>query len=281
MQPRQSQNKGKDPASVKFTWIIFLTGITGFSPMLAATTAQQQAGIPNIPAISIIIDDLGNDDQAGQRVIKLPGLLTCAFLPHTPHAQGLAELAFHSGKEILLHQPMEAMLHNALGPGGLTMDLSHRQFIEVLNSNMASIPHIAGINNHMGSLLTQHPAYMQWLMHYISQYDELFFVDSYTTAATVVAQIATENWIPNMRRDIFLDNDRNPSSIEQQFDRLLSIAAKNGRALAIGHPYPETLTVLEKRLPKLRQSGYRLISVSQLLNEHVKRFKAWRAFLYP
>lgn len=281
MQPCQSLNKGKGPAAVKFTWIIFVTTITGFSPMLVATTTQQQSGVSNIPAISIIIDDLGNDDQAGQRVIKLPGLLTYAFLPHTPHAQGLAELAFQLGKEILLHQPMEAMLHNALGPGGLTIDLSHRQFIEVLNSNMASIPHIAGINNHMGSLLTRHRVHMQWLMRYISQYDELFYVDSYTTAATVVAQIANENWVPNMRRDVFLDNDRSPSSIEQQFDRLLSIAAKNGRALAIGHPYPETLAVLEKRLPKLRQSGYRLIPVSQLLNEHVKRFKTWRAYLSP
>jgi polysaccharide deacetylase 2 family uncharacterized protein YibQ len=148
----------------------------------------------------------------------------------------------------------------------------------VLNS-LAAVPHAIGINNHMGSLLTQHPGHMQWLMHAIGQRGNLFFVDSFTVASSVAQRIATENWVPNIRRDVFLDSDRSIQAIEHQFQRLLNKAQKEGIALAIGHPYPETLAVLERMLPTLKDQGVRLVPVSRLINLHMRQFRTWRAFL--
>ncbi len=231
------------------------------------------------PAISIIIDDLGYLKKRDTRAIHLPGSLTYAFLPHTPHAQELAILAHKMGKEVMLHQPMESQVNTKLGPGGLMLNMTHDQFAAQLKSNLDAIPYVAGINNHMGSLLTQHPGHMRWLMQEVRKQNNLYLVDSYTTKTSILQKIADENWVPNLRRDVFLDSDRDPAKIRMHFRRLLKMARKTGIALAIGHPYPETMAVLEEELPKLSSMGIQLIPVSKLLNRDNKRFKTWRASL--
>jgi polysaccharide deacetylase 2 family uncharacterized protein YibQ len=232
-------------------------------------------------AISIIIDDLGYLKKRDMRAILLPGQITYAFLPHTPHAQELATLAHEMNKEVMLHQPMESIANSKLGPGGLMLNMTHDQFTAQLKSNLEAIPYVAGINNHMGSLLTQHPGHMRWLMQEVRNYNSLYFVDSYTTKTSILQKIADENWVPNLRRNVFLDSDRDPAKIRKHFRRLLKIARKTGIALAIGHPYPETMAVLEEELPKLNNMGIQLIPVSKLLDRDTKRFKTWRVFLSP
>ena len=231
------------------------------------------------PAISIIIDDLGYLKKRDIRAIQLPGSVTYAFLPHTPHARELATLAHKMDKEVMLHQPMESMVNSKLGPGGLMLNMTHDQFTTQLKSNLDAIPYVAGINNHMGSLLTQHPGHMRWLMQEVRNHDGLYFVDSYTTKTSILQKIADQNWVPNLRRNVFLDSDRDPAKIRMHFRRLLKMARKTGIALAIGHPYPETMAVLEKELPKLKSMGIQLIPVSKLLDRDKKRLKIWRASL--
>ena len=236
------------------------------------------------PAIGLIIDDLGYTYERDRKAIALPGPVGYAFLPHTPYAIELANLAHSLGKEVLLHQPMQAMDDNNepyLGLGALTLDMGKDEFIFTLQNNINSIPHVIGVNNHMGSLLTQHPGHMSWLMEVISENEDLFFVDSFTANSSVVQKIANENWVLNIRRDVFLDHHRDPAHIKRQFDYLLQTARQNGIALGIAHPYPETLKVLEQQLPRLREKGYRLLPISQLLNTHSRRYKTWRAFLSP
>jgi len=119
----------------------------------------------------------------------------------------------------------------------------------------------------MGSLLTQKTEQMQWLMQELAQHDELFFVDSRTSPNSIGYQQARQQGLPSLRRNIFLDNDINIAAINRQFMKLLEIARKQGSAVAIGHPYPETLTYLESMLPALPLLGIRLLSASELI-EH-------------
>lgn len=231
------------------------------------------------PAISIIIDDMGYMEERDRRAINLPGSVTFSFLPYTPYARELALLAHKHNKEIMLHQPMEAISNQKLGPGALTLDMTQEQFVAQLQSNLKEIPFIAGINNHMGSLLTQYPGQMRWVMQELSKHNDMYFVDSYTTKDSVGQYVASENWIPNIRRNVFLDTDRDPVKIKMHFDRLLKLARKNGIALAIGHPFPETMAILEKELPKLAEKGIKLIPVSSLLIRETKGFNSWRASL--
>lgn len=235
------------------------------------------------PTIAIIIDDLGNLKDRDERALRLPGAITYAFLPHTPYAYELALQAHSLNKEIMLHLPMESMQHDKLGPGGLTLDMTHSEFARQLQSALASVPHVIGVNNHMGSLLTQHPGHMLWLMQELGKHDGFYFVDSYTTKTSIAQQIAMENQVPNIRRDVFLDNDRNPASIRKYFRRLIKKAKENGAALAIGHPYPETIAILEAELPRLAEKGVTLLPVSKLLGHSLQkepqRPQAWQASL--
>ncbi len=118
----------------------------------------------------------------------------------------------------------------------------------------------------MGSLLTQHPGHMTWLMDVIRQRGELYFIDSRTTAATVGAQMAAEAGLLHGQRDVFLDNLAEENAIRQAFEKLIQLARQNGSAIGIGHPYPETVAFLEKIVPRLEEDhGVELVFVSELL----------------
>lgn len=216
------------------------------------------------PAIAIIIDDLGYHRYAGLRSVALPGRITVAILPHTPHARELAEAARAAGKQVMLHLPMQAAeMQRALGPGGVNLDMNQAEFDRSLEASLDSVPHVQGVNNHMGSLLTMHPGHMGWLMHALRRRG-LFFVDSYTTHKSVALQLAREAGVPATRRDVFLDRSQDTGSIAAEWERLKARARRDGAALGIGHPFPGTLELLAQRLPELTREGYRLVFASEL-----------------
>lgn len=233
------------------------------------------------PHIALIIDDIGDNLRLGMRAVRLPGNVTCAFLPHTAYARQLAVSAHKRSKEVMLHLPMEAEEGKAPGPGALTLDMTRAEFIHTVESDLEAIPYATGINNHMGSLMTQHPGDMLWLMQEINRRGNLFFVDSRTTELTVAQQVAQETGVPNLRRDVFLDDDQHPAAIAAQFSRLLALAKRRGSAVAIGHPHPATLRFLEEQLPRLSDAGIELVSVSDLikLKQHPETIYAARPLL--
>ena len=102
-------------------------------------------------------------------------------------------------------------------------------------------------------------------MEEIAAHDGMFFVDSYTTHASVGLLVAAEAGVAAARRHVFLDNDRSPAAINREFERLLQLARRHGKAVAIGHPYPETLDFLERKLVDLDSSGVKLVPVSQVV----------------
>ncbi|MCW8908759.1 MAG: divergent polysaccharide deacetylase family protein [Sedimenticola sp.] len=232
------------------------------------------------PVITVIIDDMGNHGGWGEAALRIPGPVTYAFLPHTPHAVRLARAAHADGKEVMLHLPMQSHEGNRLGPGSLTLHMTEQAFQRTLDDNLAAVPHVQGINNHMGSLLTRHPGAMAWLMQGIGRHGPLYFVDSRTTLATVGEQVATEYQVPNARRDVFLDNNRDPAAIEHQFRQLVRQARRKGYAIGIGHPYPETSQVLTEQLSRLEALGVRLIPASEMIR-HQRSVRTWHASSSP
>ena len=217
------------------------------------------------PKLAIIIDDIGYNIPLGQRTVDLKGNITLAVLPKTPGAKLLAEAGFKAGKEIMLHAPMSTYNDFKLGPGALTLDMDKQQFQQVLKESIQSIPHIRGVNNHMGSELTTHNKQMQWVMETIAPH-QLYFIDSLTNGRSVAFRTAKKHGITAQKRDVFLDNVQNEQAIEKRFFELLSKAQDNGYAIGIGHPYPETLNVLERLLPVLEKENIELVHVSKLLN---------------
>lgn len=228
----------------------------------------------------LIIDDMGNSLPLGQRALQLPGKINFSFLPHTPNARQLAEQAHKNGSEILLHLPMSNINGAPAGPGKLSPRMDRQQFSQALESNLRSIPYARGVNNHMGSLLTQLHEPMQWLMTELKS-QRLYFIDSRTSPLTVAERAANDEHVPVLRRDVFLDNELEPEKIAAQVERWIQLSHSQGTAVAIAHPHPQTLAVLEQVLPTLRQRGIHLSYASELLNQRLADTNAAKEAALP
>jgi len=231
---------------------------------LTATTYLAKADEPQ-PSMVIIIDDLGYNLANGLGIVNLPGPITLAVMPHTPHGALLARKGAAVDKQIMLHVPMQNHAGLRLGPGGLTLNMDENEFKQVLRGDLASVPHAEGLNNHMGSALTEQALPMQWTMDVAKELD-LFFVDSRTSAASVAWQQAIDQAVPALTRDVFLDNDTSTEALEIQFQQAMEIARKHGFAVLIGHPYPATIKFLNKSLGRLDEAGIKLTSASALIH---------------
>lgn len=216
--------------------------------------------------MSIIIDDLGQSPERDSRTLTLPGPVTMAIMPDTPHATDFARQAHKAGKTVILHMPMDP----ASGPYAWHPDLPIEVLARRLDAALAKVPHVSGVNNHMGSRMTAEPEAMAWLMGEL-QRRHLFFVDSRTSAATVAAPKAQAIGLAHVSRDVFLDNVRTPEAIAAALQQGIELARRQGTVVLIGHPYPQTLEVLAREIPRLKGQGIELITLEQMIAERGNR----------
>jgi uncharacterized protein len=160
----------------------------------------------------------------------------------------------------------------APGPGVVLRSDSDDAIEHTVIQDLASVPGAVGVNNHMGSAATADPRVMRAVVRVLAQ-KGLFFLDSRTTEATVARRVADEAAVPAVSRRVFLDAVPTASAIERAYRDLLVKARKDGSALAIGHPHPATLELLERELPRLRAEGVELVSVSRLAHAARTRVK--------
>lgn len=215
--------------------------------------------------VAIVIDDIGYR-YTDKHVLTLPGEITYSILPHTPYGKKLALQANAKHKDVLLHIPMEAENGKKLGPGALTSNMNEAEIYNSLNASLSEIPFAIGINNHMGSHLTQLDSSMTWTMSFLKQH-QLFFLDSKTSPKSKASNIAESLGVPVKRRHIFLDNNLTPEYISQQFNLLVKHAKSQEFAIAIAHPHPETVAALKRLIPTLAQNNIQLVPLSSLYNE--------------
>ena len=215
--------------------------------------------------IAIVIDDLGDNSVIAQKFINLPVKLTIGILPQTPQSKLIAELANEKGHEIILHLPMEAHTRpDLLGPGALYSNMDFETFISTLKEDLLSVPYIVGFNNHMGSLLTENSEKMDWVMEEIKNHS-LYFLDSKTSGNTIAKKIAIQKGIKSISRDVFLDHSTNQNDMMLQLKHLKFIAKRNGQAVLICHPYPESLEFLKSIIKSLKNE-FELVGVSNILH---------------
>lgn len=244
-----------------------LLTLTLLTPGLSAAVPPAVGAVPGDssppPTIAIIIDDMGHDLTQGMRLVKAGSPITLAFLPYRPYTTQLAEAAHQHRKEVMLHVPM-ANTHNiGLGQGGLDVSMDQATTTTTLRRDLSAIPYVKGVNNHMGSELTQMQPNMDWVMSELFRYP-VYFVDSRTIASTVAGKTASRYNVPNLDRDVFLDNEQTEAYIDRQFQELIRKARENGTAIGIGHPHKATVDYLLKKLPELDEQGIAVATVSAL-----------------
>jgi polysaccharide deacetylase 2 family uncharacterized protein YibQ len=158
--------------------------------------------------------------------------------------------------------PMAASQTASTDPYALLLGMSAKEFDQVLSQAFSALPQAQGLNNHQGSALTANRDAMVSLMTRLKQ-REMFFIDSRTTEKSVALAVAGELGVPATERNVFLDNERSETRIAEQLQFAINLARQEGHALAIGHPYPETIAALDKLLPEI-PIAVTLVPASQL-----------------
>ena len=238
------------------------------APPKASPTKSARAAIPpgTTGLAAIVIDDLGNELGPAERIASWKAPVAGAVLPGVAYSAAAARALARGGKEVLLHLPMEPAGYPKVrpGPGVILRSQSDAEIVRTLESDLATVPGVVGVNNHMGSAATADPRVMRVVAGVLSDRG-LFFLDSRTTDATVAERTAEEASVPAVSRRVFLDDVETEEAVSRQLAELVRRAQEEGSAVAIGHPYPATLTVLEREMPGLAARGVRLVRVGELV----------------
>jgi polysaccharide deacetylase 2 family uncharacterized protein YibQ len=214
--------------------------------------------------IALIIDDMGNNQQDAL-AFSLPANVTFAILPHKPLSIPFSERAALQSREVMLHMPMESLSRNNQEQNVLLSTMPPQLLVHTLKTALSTVPHAVGVNNHMGSRLTQLTLPMSVTMDFLSE-QGLFFVDSRTTRFSKAEKIAKKSGVLTIKRNVFIDHTPTAEQIDKQFQRLLRLSTKYGYAVGIGHPYPQTIEYLKENLHSLEQQGFSLVKLSDILS---------------
>lgn len=216
--------------------------------------------------VLLILDDMGNK-RSDLRALTLPSEVTFSILPGTPYSQHLADEASEQQRDIMLHLPMQAEQDVALGPMAITLDMGSTVVERTLRSAFASVPHVVGVNNHMGSLYTRNLDAMDRFMRLLRPYN-VFFIDSRTTAYSVAAQSAEQQDIPVATRHLFLDHFPNRAFIHHQWELLRQLSKTQPLTIVIAHPHQVTLTFLLEKMAERDEEGISLVSAREVFVRH-------------
>lgn len=215
--------------------------------------------------IAIVIDDIGHNIQMLKQFLDLRRPLSYAILPAVTHAMEAAKLIGGQGREYIIHLPMQPFDYPQKNPGPLPLllSLTLEETADRVRSYMTRLPGATGASNHMGSAYTYDEDRMRVVQTVLDERKK-YFLNSRTSAASTPREIARKWGYAYLERDIFLDHVATMDSISEYFDRAVRKAKIRGNAIAIGHPYPETVRVLRRRLPQLKAQGVKLVSLSDL-----------------
>lgn len=217
------------------------------------------------PKLIIIIDDLGLKTEATKRLARIEGPYTLAFLPYADDLPFQTQVVHDAGHELMVHMPMQPSSDSAdPGPNAMLVGLSQEEFDRRLLWNLSQFKGFVGVNNHMGSKLTAAAPQMARILTVLKDRG-LVFVDSLTTNASFGQALSNELNLPFVARDIFLDNNRTKVEIEAQLQKAIRIAEIRGYAIAIGHPYDETLDLLEDLARRKDDLPFELAPLSSIL----------------
>jgi polysaccharide deacetylase 2 family uncharacterized protein YibQ len=218
-----------------------------FLPLALVPEPEPEVRTARAPRLVIIIDDLGESMTVAKRLAALPFAVSFSVLPHNTKARQVSNLARQENLELLLHLPCEPEGYPKSansGPGTLRVNMTPADLEQALADNLARLPDVDGVNNHMGSRLTQDKKAMTIVLGHLQGRGK-FFVDSLTTPKSCVRDVSNTLGMRYYRRHIFLDNTAKEHAVLLQLKKAESLAKRTGLAVAIGHPYPATLSALE------------------------------------
>jgi hypothetical protein len=217
--------------------------------------------------IVVVIDDFGyRNDWVLEGFLSLDASLSYAVIPGNQFSASTGRLVHDNGYELIIHMPMQA-----LGPAPGEVDfrlltvMDEENIYARIQSALVEMPNAVGMNNHQGSAFTAHPYSMSIVASELRR-QNLYFLDSVTSAHTVGVESMRAAEVSVIERDLFLDSIDDLDYVNEQLDRLGDLASQQGYAVGIGHVRTNTLLALQQSIPRLKQAGYEFVFVSEIIS---------------
>jgi polysaccharide deacetylase 2 family uncharacterized protein YibQ len=221
------------------------------------------------------MDDAGNNLHELDAFLAFSGPMTIAVLPGLPYSAEAARRIRAAGKELILHQPMEAIGGQNPGPGAIYTNMSDAEIRAVVEKNLAEVGPVSGMNNHQGSKATMDERVMEIILS-ICHDQGIYFLDSRTTADTAAPFVANRRGTKIWERDVFLDNIQEKAAMIRSFHEGLQKAEKKGGAVMIGHVWSSELaSTLEELYPEMVEQGFSLSTISKVMMGTIDYDDSW------
>lgn len=214
--------------------------------------------------VAIVIDDIGYSLDILEEILKIEEPITLSVLPFLPNSNKCAERAMESGKEVIIHMPMESNNGNDLEMGIIREGMSEEEIRESIDRAIEFLPMAKGMNNHKGSKITRNEKILGIILGELKR-KNLFFLDSKTSENSVAWRIAKRLDLPYAERDIFIDSIKFREIIRKNVLKLFKLAKKKGYAIGIAHPYHDTIEILKEMLPRSEDYDVKLVFLSEIV----------------
>jgi len=236
-----------------------------YTDLIVNDLAFSEEEINFSPKVAFIIDDLGYETEVAKKIMELEFPIALSILPFLQYSEFIAEEGRKNNREIMLHLPMEPNNSDANpGPGAIKSYMSEEEIRQAVRDCILNFPYIIGVNNHMGSKITEDREIIKIVLEEIKGYS-LFFIDSITTEDSIAYEVAQEMEIKSAVRSVFLDNENDMEYIKRQMLEVQETALREGEVIAIGHSRVNTFYVLKRMVPELIKAGIEVVPVSELV----------------
>lgn len=249
------------------THFILINSLEKTIPARVVKTTDPEDADPKHPKIAFIIDDIGAYNIGAYELKKLGIPITASVLPDSPHAMEEAKWLSKYNLKSLIHLPMQPKKDLNNYPDNqkvVTMRSSLSEIKDLIKRARKIVPDAKGINNHQGSLITSDENMMKKILSVIKS-EGMYFVDSKTDFDSLAWRTARDMSVKTAVRDVFLDHTRSYEHSMFQIRRLVGIAKKTGKGIAIGHPFDTTFSAIADSLDYIRSSGVEIVFVNQLI----------------
>ena len=206
-------------------------------------------------SLVIVIDDVGSNLKLLKEFLSIEAELNFAVIPDLEHTDKSMELIMESGKNLLLHLPIEPEnpSHMKNAKDFILTSMTDSEIEKRMSYLFEKYSGIDGINNHMGSKGTADSRLMNILMSKIKSYNmtvsnkKIFFLDSRTSPKTEAYSIAKKYDIGSILNQGFLDNEDNEQKIFDRLNMFYNKSLSEKKTLVvIGHLRHSTLSAIKR-----------------------------------
>ena len=216
--------------------------------------------------MAIIVDDLGfRKVDLAERLCRLKQVVTLAILPFQHHTEDIIDIAVETETPYMLHMPMEPKSSNSdPGTGAIYVKDAESTILDKLEKAFKNVRGAQGLNNHMGSKATEDVRIMEIVMKYLND-NNYFFVDSQTSRKSRAYSLSQKLGVKSAILYSYIDVEDDKAFITRRLDDLAEAAFEKGIIVTICHDRPNTVDVLEKKLPELEERGIKFVKITDIV----------------